>query len=132
MKKYIFSLFVLAILIFLLFGCGQATTNEFTQTRSGITAVFSMSPDAPATMEPVRLVLTLTDANDKAIDGSLVTYDLTMPGMSMPPNRPQATGKGKGLYEAQTIFTMSGDWRAEVTVTYKDEMIPFTFDFSVK
>jgi hypothetical protein len=132
MKKYLFSLFVLAILIFPLSGCGQATTNEFTQTRGGITAVLSMTPDVPAMMEPVLLSLKLTDAKGKSIEGAQVAYDLTMPGMTMPPNQPQASDKGNGLYEEQTTFTMSGDWRAEVTVTYNGETTLFTFDFSVK
>ena len=132
MKKIFLSPLALIILTFILAGCGQATIPEFTQTQNGITAVFSMSPDLPAAMEPVTLSLKLTDASRKAIEGAQVAYDLTMPGMTMPPNQPQATDKGGGVYQVNTAFSMSGDWRAKATITYNGETIPFTFDFSVK
>jgi hypothetical protein len=83
-------------------------------------------------MEPVRLSLSLTDASGQAIESAQVAYDLTMPGMSMPPSRPQASNEGNGLYVAETTFTMSGDWRAEATVTYNAETTTFTFDFLIK
>ncbi len=83
-------------------------------------------------MKPVTLSLTLTDSKGNAIEGADVAYDLTMPGMTMPPNHPQATDKGKGLYQVDTTFTMSGDWHAEAAVTYKGVTTPFTFDFSVQ
>jgi hypothetical protein len=132
MKKIFLSLLALVILTFILTGCGQTAIPEFTQTQNSITAVFSMSPDLPAAMVPVTLSLKLTDASGKAIEGAQVAYDLTMPGMTMPPNQPQTTDKGRGVYQADAAFTMSGDWRVEAAVTYNSEIIPFTFDFSVK
>jgi hypothetical protein len=83
-------------------------------------------------MDPVTLSLTLTDPNGQAIEGAQVAYDLTMPGMAMPPNQPQASDKGNGLYETGTTFSMSGDWRAEATVAYNGKTTTFTFDFSIK
>jgi hypothetical protein len=132
MKKSLLSLLTLVALTFSLSGCGQTTTQDFTQTQNGITAVFSMTPNSPVMMKPVTLSLTLTDSKGNAIKGADVAYDLTMPGMTMPPNQPQATDKGKGVYQADATFTMSGDWHAEAAVTYKGVTTPFTFDFSVK
>lgn len=131
MKKIFYSSLVLVALAFSLFGCGQAKTKELTQSQNGITAVFSMSPASPSMMEPVTLLFSLTDANGKVIEGAQVAYDLTMPGMAMPPNQPQATDEGSGHYNADAIFTMSGDWRAEATVTYNGETTIFAFDFSI-
>lgn len=132
MKKRFIYFFILIVLAFALFGCGQTTIPEFTQTKDGITSVFGMSPASPAMMEPTSLSLTLTDANGQALEGAQVSYDLTMPGMTMPPNQPHASDKGQGLYLADTTFTMSGDWRAEVTVIYNGKTTIFTFDFSIK
>jgi hypothetical protein len=132
MKKNILILLVLVAMAFYCSGCQQKEPQEFTQTQGGITATFTMKPASPGMMEPVRLSLSLTDASGQAIESAQVAYDLTMPGMSMPPNRPQASNEGNGLYVAETTFTMSGDWRAEATVTYNAETTTFTFDFLIK
>ena len=132
MGKDFLSSLVLVVLIFFLFGCGQAETQEFTQTQNGITADFSMSPASPTMMEPVTLSLSLTDINGQALEGEQVSYDLTMPGMTMPPNQLQASDHGQGLYLADATFTMSGNWRAEANVTYNGETTIISFDFSVK
>ena len=132
MKKNFLSSLVWVALAFFLFGCVQTKTSEFTQTRNGITAIFSTSPDSPTMMEPVTLSLALTDTNGQAIEDAQVTYDLTMPGMTMPPTRPQASDEANGLYKAGATFTMAGDWRAEATVDYGGETITFTFVFSIK
>jgi hypothetical protein len=123
------------VLLLLVVACQspqQGAAQEFTQAQNGITAVFSMSPDSPVAMEPVTLSLKLTDASGKAIEAAQVAYDLTMPGMTMPPNQPQATDKGGGVYQTDTTFTMSGDWRVEAAVTYNGTTTPFIFDISVK
>ena len=123
------------VFLLLLFACQyrqQHAVQEFTQVQNGITAVFSLSPNLPAMMEPVTLSLELTDASGKAIEGAQVAYDFTMPGMTMPPNQPQATDKGGGIYQADTTFSMSGNWRVETVVTYNGITTPFTFDFSVQ
>lgn len=131
-KEPFLSSLVWVALAFFLFGCVQTKTSEFTQTQNGITAVFSMSPDSPTMMEPVTLSLALTDTNGQVIEDAQVTYDLTMPGMTMPPNQPHASDEGNGLYKAGATFTMTGDWRAEATVDFSGETITYIFDFSIK
>ncbi len=131
-KNTTLGLFVLIFVIFSLLGCAQKDTPAFTQTQDGITATFSISPASPVAMEPVTLSLSLTDANGQAIEGAQVAYDLTMPGMSMPPNQPQATDQGQGLYLADATLTMSGDWRAAAAVTYNGQTTTFNFDFPAK
>jgi len=132
MKQNLFSALVWVTLAFFILGCSQTKTSEFTQTRNGITAIFSMLPDSPTMMEPVSLSLVLTDIDGQAIEGAQVTYNLFMPGMTMPPNQPQASDNGDGLYKASAIFTMAGDWRAEATVDSGGETMTFTFNFAIK
>jgi hypothetical protein len=132
LKKNFLSSLIWVALGFSLFSCVQTKTSEYTQTQNGITAVFSMSPETPTMMESVTLSLALTDISGQVIEGAQVTYDLTMPGMTMPPNQPQASEKGNGFYKANTTFTMAGDWRAEIAVDYGGETITFTFNFTIK
>ena len=122
MKKNLLSSLVLVALALLLLSCGGNNTQEFTQMQNEITATFSIAPAS----------LSLTVAKGQAIVGAQVAYNLTMPGMTMPPNQLQAMDEGNGLYTADATFTMSGDWRAEVTVDYGGELTIFNFDFSVK
>jgi len=129
MKKHFLFLFLLT---FTLAACQKYPAQKLTQTKNGMMAVFSMSPATPAMMDAVALTLNLRDANGQGIQGAQVTCDLTMPSMSMPPNQPQPTDAGNGMYTANTTFTMSGAWRAEVTVTYQGVTTPFTFDFSIR
>jgi len=83
-------------------------------------------------MEPVALSLSLTGPGGETIKGAQVFYDLTMPGMVMPPNQPQAREEGQGVYLAKATFTMAGEWRVEATVSYGKQMATFAFDLSVE
>jgi len=123
---------IIIFVAFLLIGCSQAAITEFTQTKNGIVAVFNMSPVSPTMMEPTILSLHLTDADSVPLEGAQVTYDLTMPGMSMPPNQPDALEINPGVYTADAAFTMSGDWRVAMTVFYNGETTTFIFDISIK
>ena len=131
MKKTSYFIVVCMLTLFLA-GCGKSTPKEFSQTNGGLTASLSIAPYPPVVMEPATLRLTLTDAAGQMIDGARIAYDLTMPGMAMPPNQPQASGQGDGRYHADAIFTMSGKWRVQATVTHNGKEAVFTFDFSVK
>lgn len=123
---------MLIILVFSISGCGQEAMNEIIQTQNGIIAIFSMSPADPVVMEPGALQIGLTNSSGQEIEGALVSCDLTMPGMTMPPNQLQLSDVGQGLYTADTTFTMSGNWRAQVTAAYNGEATTFNFDFLVK
>jgi hypothetical protein len=132
MKKNLLISLVLVVLASYCCGCQQKEPREFTQTQNGITATYTMDPALPGMMEPVTLSLSLTDLNGQAIESAQVAFDLTMPGMSMPPNQPQASDKGGGLYIAESTFTMSGDWRAQAAVILNGETTTFIFDFAIK
>jgi hypothetical protein len=125
-------LLLLIILVLFLTGCRQDTSREVSQTSGGLTATLSIDPYPPVSMKPITLLLALSDAEGHTLDGAQIVYNLTMPGMEMPPNQPQASDEGGGLYRAETTFTMSGDWQVQAMVTRNGEPITFTFDISVK
>lgn len=124
---------VVPCLLFLLLavGCGQPAPTQLSQARDGLTAVLSMTPAAPAAMKPVVLLLTLRDSDGRAVNDAEVACDLTMPGMAMPDNKPKLSAEGDGRYRAETVFTMSGAWRVEASVSRPSGETVFTFDFEI-
>lgn len=131
MMKRPLSIVLLIIAVASLAGCGQTATKEFSQTSDGLTATLQTGPNPPVAMEPVTFMLTINDATGQAVEGAQVTYDLTMPEMTMPPNQLQAAEEGSGLYRTEGTFTMPGDWQVQTTVLYRDEEFKFTFNLSV-
>jgi len=134
MKKWI-NLFLLVFLMLVLTACGgsndQATIGELTQTDGDLKAVLSFSPDPPGMMSAVQMTLTLTDSSGKPVEGAQVSYDLTMPAMPMPTNKPEATDQGNGVYLTTATFTMAGEWQAAATIIVNGETSEFSFDFKV-
>jgi hypothetical protein len=120
-------------LLLVLFGCGSTASNtELTQTRDGLTATLAVKPASLAVMKPVVLQLTLREEHGGVVEGAVVQYDLTMPGMTMPKTSPVAVAEGGGRYRAQTLFTMSGDWRIEATVTRPGGVTAFSYGIRVQ
>jgi hypothetical protein len=120
---------ILPILIpLLLNGCGPtASPAADTQTSGSLSATLQVSPFPPAPMEDTTLELTLRDSNQRPATGALVVFDLTMPAMEMPVNRPQATEEESGVYRTDAIFTMAGEWLVRVEVTYQGQDEEFRF-----
>ncbi len=84
-------------------------------------------------MRETTLTLALHDTEGNRIRGASVNYDLTMPGMTMPANQPEASETENGTYEAQALFTMEGDWRCRVDVTLAaGDSLEFAFNVSTK
>jgi hypothetical protein len=132
MKKFAARVLVGALLALALGSCQGDSSQSYTQNKDGIVALFQLSPSSPVMMEPVSLSLSLTGSGGEPIEEAQVSYDLTMPGMTMPPNKPQARYEGRGVYMADATFTMAGEWRAQAVVIYGGETTTFTFDFSVQ
>ena len=131
MKEKLYFLLVLS-LTFSWVGCSRHSPGEFTQTSGSLVAIMSLDPYPPTSMTPALLSLTLTDKDGRPVENAQVSYDLTMPAMTMPPNQPVATSQGQGLYTGQAMFTMPGDWQVQAIVIYRGEKIIFTFDIQVK
>ena len=99
-------------------GCGAASTPQAVvgEGPGGITARLSL-PSRPApVMKPLQLSVTLVDASGQPVADRAVAFDLSMPAMAMPPNRPQVTSTGGGVYEANTLLSMSGEWQLTVEI----------------
>jgi hypothetical protein len=132
--KHINLVILLLGFVFLLSGCGGATSGStsFTQTAGDLTAMLAVEPFPPVPMETTTLKLTLQDQSNQPISGATVGFDLTMPAMEMPPNHPQAVEQGQGVYLAETTFTMAGEWQIRVDVSYANTSEQFTFNLKTR
>jgi hypothetical protein len=131
MKKTFAWTFVLIIFL-LLTACSKPAGEALTQTQGDYTASLSFDPDPPVMMTAVGMSLTLEDGAGQPVEGARVSYDLTMPAMTMPPNQPTATEASSGIYETEATFTMGGEWQADALVVVNGDTVHFTFDFTVE
>lgn len=130
MKKLLYILLLVIGTAFMA-GFGPPVSGALSQSKGGLTVSLNITPQPPVAMEPVTLLLTLTDATGRAITGADIAYDLTMPEMAMPPNRPPASEEAEGQYRSRTVFTMSGKWHIKVTVNNNGRKDLFVFETSV-
>ena len=106
-------------------------------------------PDAaPASPAPVKitvvttsppksgdnpLLISVTDAQGKAVTGAAITTSVAMTSMDMGTTYPAVTEKGGGQYAATVNFSMAGPWRVKVKVTAPGQKPQIkAFDFSAK
>jgi hypothetical protein len=119
---------LLLMVILILCACGGTVSPApLTQTAGDLSATLEIVPYPPPIMQDTMLVLTLRDAGDSPVSGASVMFDLTMPAMEMPENRPEATEEEAGVYRTDAIFTMSGEWRIDVEVVNEEAREVFTF-----
>ena len=125
MKRIIF-IGVLAILSLSLAACGSATPPVAATAAKTVNIKVETNP-SPAVMGNMQLILTITDANGKPINGARVDASAdhtSMSGMSM---GGAATEQGGGRYAINANFSMSGTWKLTVyvrkdTLDYKEEI----------
>jgi hypothetical protein len=114
-------------------GCAQqATTESLTQAVGSLRATLELRPWPPRPMEKVTLELTLRDSDDHPIESAEVSFDLSMPGCTMPHDFPRIIEQGQGVYQAQTLLTMSGAWRLDADVVVDGTSETLTFFFATK
>lgn len=108
----------------------QEGNSVQTQTVNGI----NIALDAPATprlLQAVVLGVTLSDSEQKPIEGADVYFDLTMPEMPMGSNKPVASEEEPGVYSAQALFNMTGKWHVTVHVDHNGTTTEALFELSV-
>lgn len=120
---------ILLILVSLMLNaCGaRAAPVTYTQTSGSLSATLQVLPSPPAPMDDTTLELTLRDAVQRPVSGATVAFDLTMPAMEMPANRPVVTEAEPGVYRANAVFTMAGEWHIRVDVSYQGQDEEFLF-----
>lgn len=108
-----------AIAVFVLAGCHSerapagspaGTPPAAPPAVSALKGRITVSPFVPQSMREATIELSLTDAAGKPAAGRKVSFDLTMPAMAMPPNKPAAKEIRSGVYQAKAVFTMAGEW----------------------
>jgi hypothetical protein len=108
---------IAAIVALALAACGAAPAKaRLAQTVDGLTITLEQTA-TPKLNATEQLVVTLTDAEGRPVDGADVYVDLTMLTMPMGTNRPIAEAQGEGRYLASTAYTMTGEWEVTVFAT---------------
>jgi nitrogen fixation protein FixH len=122
---------VCVVALLVVSGCGGASgTPGKTVTQQqhvGQLTIALEAPERPQLLAEQPVVVTLTDAGGKPVDGAAVWLALIMPTMQMSPNEPDAVPSGNGRYQAKAIFTMSGTWSLEVHATVRGQEHVATF-----
>jgi hypothetical protein len=104
-------------------GSGEGAGNDrghFVQTGSEVTVDLEVDPFPPQPMRKASFAITIADREGVPVGGAAVLCDMTMPSMMMPVNRPQVSEQGSGIYVAEVLFTMAGDWQAALEITLPD------------
>ena len=116
------QLICLVLVLLSLSGCGGSTSNA---TRATVTqkqlvdqlVIALEAPAKPRLLAEEDLMITLTDASGKPVEGAQVWLGLVMPTMQHSPNEPDAVSAGQGRYTVRALFTMVGTWNMEVHAT---------------
>jgi len=91
--------------------------NMAVQQAGDMTVSIALNPYPPTGYNPTDFEVTLTDSKGQVINDAIISLNLTMPTMWMPPNQFPLTAASNGKYSAPGQFTMRGPWRIEVVIT---------------
>jgi len=91
--------------------------NTAAQKVGNLNVTLAISPYPPASFQNGTFDITLIDDKGQAVTDAQIALDMTMPGMWMPPSKPNAQAIGNGKYRAAAFWTMRGLWQIEVTIT---------------
>ena len=90
--------------------------NTATQKVGNLNVTLGLAPYPPASFQIGNFDLILFDDTGQAVTDAKITFNLTMPGMWMPPSKPNAQNLGNGKYHASAFWTMRGLWRIEAII----------------
>ena len=109
---------------------GELPAGTAAQQLDGMIVVLSLNPYPPSVGQG-EFDITLTDLNGQAINDAVISLDLTMPAMRMPPNQPVMEFVSDGKYHTTAYYTMRGWWRIEVIITRGSETQSVFFDLGL-
>ena len=99
-----------------------------TQKVGNLNVTLALSPYPPASFQNGNFDITLVDDKGQPVTDAKITFDLTMPGMWMPPSKPAAQSLGDGKYRASAFWTMRGLWRIQAIIQRGSEKQSAFFD----
>ena len=139
------SLLLLSALLLFLFACNREkpapkkTENSqpiILSTTVAPNSAFKMSvafdPPQPLMSKKTKFTLTVTAPSGAPVDGATVKASLVMPLMDMGKNGFPLEAKGKGVYQGDGQFTMSGEWEAIFTAEAAGKSGKTTFNVRVE
>lgn len=95
--------------------------NTATQKVGNLNVTLALAPYPTSSFQNGNFDLTLLDDKGQPVTDAKITFDLTMPGMWMPPSKPDAQNLGSGKYHATAFWTMRGLWKIEAIITRGSE-----------
>ena len=122
----------IAALVLVLAACGdgRAGYSADQQTVNGVTIKLE-HPQQLALLQNYELVVTLTRADGKPIDGATVFMEQDMPAMPMNSNQPLGEPLGNGQYRITGVFSMDGAWKLVIHASVAGQEYMATFDQTV-
>jgi hypothetical protein len=90
--------------------------NTAAQKVGNLNVALALSPYPPVGFQQNDFDVTLRDDSGQPITDAVITLDLKMPAMWMPPNTLAAQPAGNGHYHATGRFTMRDQWRIKVII----------------
>jgi hypothetical protein len=109
-------------------GPAKTSANEFAASQqAGDLKVDLLISPFSAGRNPTTLEVTLADSDGKPVGDAQVSFDLTMPAMPMPSNKPTAQAAGDGRYTASARMGMAGEWWITVIIRQggKEQRVTF-------
>ncbi|HSN76572.1 MAG TPA: FixH family protein [Anaerolineae bacterium] len=110
---------VALLLLAALTGCQRASRQADLDQAPEIVAVLTTDPD-PAQVGPATLVVQLSDASGAPVEGASVSLQGDMSHAGMQPVLAEVSGGAGGVYRAQWVWSMAGDWFVTVTAMLPD------------
>jgi hypothetical protein len=108
----------------------SSPVGTLAQSGSEFSVSLDVDPFPPRAMHAAAFTIHVSDLQGTPVRGATVECDMTMPAMPMPENRPRAVERDPGTYVADVLFTMAGEWEANVKVSLPDGRAE-TFTFAM-
>jgi hypothetical protein len=89
------------------------------------------SPAGPRVNDTQHLRVTLADARGRPVDGAGVYLDMDMNMLCLSGAKPAMSPTGPGVYEADVVYVMAGDWRVTAVAEVDGRELRATFPIHV-
>ncbi|MEI6291379.1 MAG: FixH family protein, partial [Chloroflexota bacterium] len=90
--------------------------NSSSQAAGDLNVTLTLLPYPPDISKVSTFNVKLQDSAGAEVNDAVITINLNMPSMWMPPNQVSLSSFGQGSYIADGRFTMRGEWQIEVVI----------------